>query len=317
MSISPAIPSLDRIVFDRESQIKAGVLTLLVIAVFYPVFLDLVYHWTHELDWSHGPIIPLFSIYLLYLNWDRIQRIPVRHTWVGLVLLIAALGVYQYTLWGVTFLSIRPVAMLVAVLGIGVYLCGLPVLRYAWLPWLYLFFAIPLPKRLYLALTEPLRQIAATAATSILGLIPELDIHRVGSTIEFMYQGATGQLEVADACSGMRSTITLLAIGVAVTFMTPRPTWQRVIMLLSCVPIAMFCNLIRVIITSLLYIFVDSSWAEGTPHMVLGLVMMMVAFLLFQSLGWLLQHLVVETETDEGDGESSSGRTVANAGGGV
>lgn len=317
MSISPALPTCDRIVFDREAQIKAGVLTLLVIAVFYPVFLDLVYHWTHELDWSHGPIIPLFSVYLLYLHWGKIQRTPVRHTWVGLVLLVAALGIYQYTLWGVTFLSIRPVAMLVAVLGIGVFLCGVPVLRYAWLPWLYLFFAIPLPKRLYLALTEPLRQIAATAATSILGLIPDLDIHRVGSTIEFMYRGSVGQLEVADACSGMRSTITLLAIGVAVTFMTPRPTWQRIIMLLSCVPIAMFCNLIRVIVTSLLYIFVDPSWAEGTPHMVLGLVMMMVAFLLFQFLGWLLQHLVVEAEVDEEDGGTPASPVAPGAGGGV
>lgn len=304
MSTSPATLSNDRIVFDRESQIKAGILTLLFVLVFYPILLDLQYHWIHELDWSHGPIIPVFSIYLIYLNWDKIRRAPVRHTWVGLLLLLVSLAAYQYTLWGVAFLVIRPIAMLLAVLGIAIFLCGLPVMRYGWLPWMYLFFAIPLPKRLYLAITEPLRQIAATISTAVLSLVPDLDIHRLGSTIAYMYNGTTGQLEVADACSGMRSTITLLAIGVAVTFMTPRPSWQRVVMLLSCVPIAMFCNVIRVIITSVLYIFVNPAYAEGTPHMVLGLVMMMAAFALFQGLGWMLQHFVVETEVD--DDESSA-----------
>lgn len=307
MNTSPANVNSDAIVFDRESQIKAGVLTLLFGLVFYPILLDLQYHWLHELDWSHGPIIPLFSLYLLYLNWDKIRRAPVRHTWVGLILLFAALAAYQYTLWGVAFLAIRPVAMLVAVLGIAIYLCGLPVMRYGWLPWMYLFFAIPLPKRAYLAITEPLRQIAATVATSVLSLIPDLEIHRLGSTIQYMYNRSVGQLEVADACSGMRSTITLLAIGVAVTFMTPRPAWQRIIMLLSCVPIAMFCNVIRVIITSVLYIFVDPAYAEGTPHMVLGLVMMMVAFGMFQFLGWMLQHFVIETEVDDAEDDARPG----------
>ncbi|MBL8878016.1 MAG: exosortase/archaeosortase family protein [Phycisphaerales bacterium] len=311
MSTLPVNMPRDAIVFDRESQIKTGVLALLFVLVFYPILLDLQYHWLHELDWSHGPIIPLFSIYLLYLNWDKIRRTPVRHTWVGLVLLLGALGAYQFTLFSLQFLFLRPVAMLVAVLGIAIYLCGLPVMRYGWLPWLYLFFAIPLPKRAYLAITEPLRQIAATVATSVLSLIPDLEIQRLGSTIQYMYQRNVGQVEVADACSGMRSTITLLAIGVAVTFMTPRPTWQRVIMLLSCVPIAMFCNVIRVIITSYLYIFVDPSYAEGTPHMVLGLVMMMIAFGMFQFLAWMLQHFVVETEVDETDDD---GRPAAEGG---
>ena len=292
--------------FDRPVQIRAGLIAAAFVALFWhlldfmPPDLGTVAHrWIHELDWSHGPIIPLFSAYLVYLRWDQIKRAPVRHTWVGFVIMLASLAIYQWSLWGVRIGIIRPLAMMSCLFGVIVWLRGLPVMRYAWVSWVYLFFAIPLPKRIYFELTDPLRRIAAVVATSVLGLFDDLIIERVGSVIEFIYKGVPGSIGVADACSGMRSTITLCAIGVAVAFISDRAWWQRVIMIVACVPIAVFCNFIRVTTTCWLHIFVGPEYAEGTPHTAMGLLVFLLAFGIFSALGWVLSNLTVDDPDPE------------------
>jgi exosortase len=280
--------------FDRPTQIRAALAGLAFIAVFYNVLLDLGYKWWTSADWSHGWLIPLFSAYLVYLRWERVQRAPLRYTWVGLVVMLVTLVGYQYFLWVLPMAYPRAAMLLLCLAGMIVFLCGLPIMRFIWVPWLYLFFAVPLPKGLYFALTDPLRRMAAVVATQVLSLFPELDIDKVGSTIEYVYRGQAGQLGVVDACSGMRSTMTLCALGVAVTFISERPWWQRVIMVASCVPIAIFANFVRVTATSVLHIFVDPKYAGGTYHTLLGLVTLLLAFGIFSGLGWVLSHLFVE-----------------------
>jgi exosortase len=294
MSTAPQSLAGERIEFNTAAAIRAGVVALCFFAVFYNVFLDLQYNWIHDADWSHGWIIPLFSLWFLYQNWDKIRRVPVVATWVGLPIMLAGLLGYLGALFGlIPYFYFRPFAMLVCLLGIVIFLCGLPIMRYAWLPWAYLFFAVPLPKRLYFQLTDPLRRLAATVSAAT---IPNLEIQRKGSILEYMYGGQFGVLGVEDACSGMRSTITLCALGVAVAFMSDRPMWHRVIMVGACIPIATFCNILRVMITCVLYIFVDPEYATGTYHTALGLAMLLLAFGLFSGLGWVLNNLMVEEE---------------------
>lgn len=295
--------------FDRHSQIQAGLLAIAFVAVFYHTLQGLKFYWLNSPDWSHGPIVPLFSIYLVYVNWPTIKRQPLRHTWIGLIVMIAALAAYQACLWGsIPFGYARPTAMLLCLLGIIVFLCGLPAMRYLWVPWLFLFFSVPLPKGIYFQLTDPLRRIAATVATSLLNLAPALEIERVGSKIEYYYQGATGEILVADACSGMRTAIGLCAAGVAVAFLAPRPWWHRVLMVAACVPIAIFSNFIRVTATCVLHIFVDPKYAGGDYHTAMGLLTFVIALLIFLGLGWLLANLFVESESD---GEAQSERGAA------
>ena len=266
-----------RLSFDNASRVKAGLMAAAFVALFWelldfvpPSLGKLVYTWTTSSDWSHGPIIPLFSAYLVYMKWDEIRRCRIKQTWVGLVILIAGLLFYAYALFGRSFGYFQPLAMMVCLLGVIIFLCGLPVMRYAWVPWLYLMFAIPLPQRIHFELTNPLRQLAASVAVSVMSLMRDLQIERNGSTINAVYNGETFGIGVADACSGMRSTITLCALGVALAFISDRPWWQRLIMLASCLPIAIFCNFIRVLITTWTYIFVDEQYAQGTYHTLLG-----------------------------------------------
>ena len=150
----------------------------------------------------------------MYLRWEHVRRCPVRYAWLGLVVLLAGLATYLCALSGlVLFAYARPLSMMIALLGVIVMQCGLPAMRYLWLPWVYLFFAVPIPQRMYFALTNPLRRMAASVASLVLGVVPDLRVERVGSNLEYVYKGATGVIGIADACSGMRSTVTLCALG--------------------------------------------------------------------------------------------------------
>lgn len=285
--------------FDNRAGVRAAILAAAFVAVFVNVFEALVYEWIHSSDWSHGWIIPVFSGYLVFVHWDRVRSCRPTGTIWGLLLIIGSLALYQLSLWYVVFGYIRPTSMLLCLLGIVVFLFGLPILRYAFIPWLYLFFAVPLPKGIYFSLTDPLRQIAAVVATAVLKLMPNLSIERVGSTIEYTYGGRSGNLGVADACSGMRSTITLCALGVAVAFLAERPVWQRAIMIAACIPIAVFSNMIRVTVTCLIHIYWDPRYAEGSYHTLLGMVTIAIAFVIFLGLGWLLNNLFVAVNDED------------------
>jgi exosortase len=290
--------------------VRGGVLAALFVAVFWgqlrfiPPFGNLVDAWIHDADWSHGSLIPVFSAYLIYLRWDRLRGCRPRLAWLGLPIMLLGLAFYAAALgWVIPFGYARPCALMVTLLGVLVFLWGVPAMYYLWLPWIYLFFAIPLPQRIYFLLTDPLRRMAATVASTVLSLRPGLHVERVGSNIEFLWQGQEGVIGVADACSGMRSTVTLCALGVAVACMSDRPLWQRLILVAACVPIATFCNFVRVTITCWLHIFVDPKYAEGTYHMLLGLLIIMFAFGIFTGVGWILSRLYVEEEVSESEAE--------------
>lgn len=304
MTAQPAtLRPADTLRFDTPAMVRAALLAAAIIAVFWnlldfiPPLGSLTYAWVNEEDWSHGPIIPLFSAYLVYSRWNQIRGCPVKYTWAGLPVLVAGILLYAWQIFGLLpFAYARDAALLLTILGVIIFMCGLPVMRYAWLPWAYLFFAIPIPKRYYLLLTDPLRRLAATVASAVLSLVPELHVERVGSNLEYTWHGVSGVIGVADACSGMRSTITLTALGVAVTFLADRPWWQRIIMIASCVPIATFCNFIRVTITCFLHIFVDPKYAQGTYHTALGLAIILLAFAIFSGVGRVLDHLVIDED---------------------
>ena len=112
---------------------------------------------------------------------------------------------------------------------------------------------------------------------------------------------------VAQACSGMRLLMAFCALGVAMAYLSDRPWWHRLIMVAACVPIAIFCNMLRVTITGLIHIHWSPEYAQGTAHTILGLVMLFVAFGLFSGILYILNNLFVEdpeTAAVTADGEA-------------
>ena len=114
--------------------------------------------------------------------------------------------------------------------------------------------------------------------------------------IDVAYKGVRIEppMDVADACSGMRLLLAFLALGVAMAYLHYRPFWQRIVLLLSTIPIAILCNIIRVTITGFIYVLISPKYAQGIYHDMLGMAMLPLAFGLYGLLAWFMSSLFVE-----------------------
>jgi exosortase len=122
-----------------------------------------------------------------------------------------------------------------------------------------------------------------------------------GTVVEYSFRGRIGTLDIAQACSGMRLLMAMTALGIAIAFVSERPLWQRLTMILACLPIALLCNVIRVTTPGFFVVFGRDDLARGTAHQLLGLMMLAVAFTLYMTMSYVLSHLVVEGEPEKDD----------------
>lgn len=310
MSVQPLAPSTPRTwaeFIPPAARVQAGVLIALLVAMYWgPLRRDLIWTWTNDGNWSHGWLVPVFSLYFLVVRKDELFRCRVRPSYLGAVVLAGALALY-FAGWWWRFGYPQSVSMVGAIFGVVLLLAGWQVIRLAWFPILYLLLAVPLPQGIYERITRPLREWASYAASMILPLLVDGYYAAQGAVIDFKVPGgAAGTLNVEEACSGMRMIMAFTALGLAMAYLGDRPLWQRVVMVFAVLPIAVFCNTIRVVVTGLLYVTGHQDWAQGTAHQSLGLVMLFLALGLFWLVGLVLERLFVEVP--EPVGESGDGR---------
>jgi exosortase len=206
-------------------------------------------------------------------------------------------GQVLYRATGTAHMSM--LSILVVLMGTTLFVLGWDYLKILWLPIGYLVFAIPPPNTLYAALTIPMQQIAAEVGVWFMPLFGS-EAHRMGTIIQVMKSGGGEPvtLEVEQACSGMRMLVAFLALAVALAYSTPRPVWQKVFLAVSAVPIAIFCNALRVTLTGIMVAKVNPHWGEGNAHAYFGLLMLIPAMFMQLALAWVLERLFVETDDE-------------------
>jgi exosortase len=281
---------------------QAAILIALLGYHYRYVIMSMMSAWYNKSDWSHGFIIPLFSIYFLYTQRHRFPRdLHTRDALpriLGLGLMALAFGIYLASTFFLKMEYPRRISLVMAIMGSVMVVWGWPVARWSWFAVGFLLFALPLPDRVYRELTIPLRNVAANVSAFVLSLVPDMQAEAQGALVEYFYQGRADTLDIERACSGMRLLMTMMALGVAMAFIHERPIWQRLLMIMACVPIAIFCNIIRVTTTGFLVVFGQHELAQGTPHTMLGLGMLLIAFGLFGAISYVLRHLFVEDQTE-------------------
>jgi exosortase len=249
-------------------------------------------------------LIPLFSLYFLHQNRHKIVALTPRPSWVfGLGSLLFFVGLYFLNTVQLKF-AYGEALIFIAVLGATVlFVGGWRLIQQTWLPIAYLFFAVPLPQRLYMQITMPMRKMAAAAATALLNVLPDTEAVVRGVVIDVLYKGKPLEpsLDVAEACSGMRLLMAFVALGVAMAYLHYRPIWQRLVLLASTIPIAILCNVVRVTVTALIYILWDPQYAQGIYHDLLGMLMLPLAFGFYGGLAWLMSNLMVEEAEQKED----------------
>jgi len=279
-----------------HTYIKIAIIGLLFFVIFHNEIRSIVARWITDSSWSHGFLIPLFSLYFINQHKKEILSLETKPCYLGLFFLICGLIFYPVNIVHFQYGYLKPIGMIATLGAIVLFLGGWSLLRYIWLPVAYLIFAVPLPQRIYVEITMPMRQIAALVATSLLNLVSGMDATVSGVVIDVIYKGEKLEpsLNVAEACSGMRLLMAFLALGVAMAYLHYRPVWQRLVLLVTTVPIAIFCNIIRVTVTGFIYILIAPKYAQGIYHDLLGILMLPLAFLLYGFIAWFMANIFVD-----------------------
>jgi exosortase len=277
--------------------VKICIIVCALFLLFRSEIMSMVHTWGDDSSWSHGFLIPLFSLYFVTQRKSDILNGRFAPSYLGLVALVGCIGAYYYTLKYLGFGYPRQLMMVPTVLSVILFLGGWRLIACSWLPVIYMVFAIPLPGALYDRLTIPMQKLASQASGFLLNMVAGLDATVRGNIIDVVYRGKVVEpLNVAEACSGMRLLMAFFALGVAMAYLHYRPWWQRGVLLVSTLPIAILCNMVRVTVTGLIYVLGDPQYAQGFYHDMLGLAMLPLAFGLYGLLAWFMASLFVEEE---------------------
>lgn len=281
----------------RVLWIGWGVLAALVLTVFWDFFRSQYYYvLKFPSDWGHTVVIPLIAGYFVYLQREKLLRTSMRTTWLGLVPLLLGVFLYSAFIFGpdpILRHDFRAAALGISLFGIVLTVCGWAQMRYLWFPLVYLvaFGHTPSLKALEMV-TFPLQDISAIGANVLLNLIGVESV-RIGNLLVVDHGGVKHNLNVAEACSGMRMLVAFLALGVAIAWTSLRHFWQQALLVILGVPVAIFVNMLRVATLGLLTLY-DANMAAGEFHHVVGLVWLMPAFLLYMGILWIIRHLVID-----------------------
>ncbi|RMD99840.1 MAG: exosortase [Deltaproteobacteria bacterium] len=253
-----------------------------IVLLYLPLLPELVGDWWNDPNYSHGFLIPLVSGYLCWERRDTLRRLPLGSDRGGLLLLVGGLFLFLAGVVAAEEFTQR-FSLIVVLAGVIRYNLGRAVFREVRFPLAYLAFMIPLPYLLYDQIAFPLKLFAARCATFSLHLLG-IPVFREGNIIEL----AAMRLEVADACSGIRSLISLFALSVIYAYLSQPETWKRIVLVVATIPIAIVANGARVSGTGIIAEYAGIEAAEGFFHSFSGWLIFVVATLLLVGLGKLL-----------------------------
>jgi exosortase len=244
------------------------------------------YAWTTDENYSHGFLVPMISLYFAVLV-GRSGPVPVRAgQWVGsLLLIIALLGRLVTIPLPIPFLG--DIAFLIGLAGLFTLVCGTTAMRRYWFGFFFLIFMVPLPIALYSKIASPLQLLASRVASTVMN----------ASGVPVLCEGNRMtlpgglQMFVAEACSGMRQLTGFLALTTAVAYLTVRPVWYRITIIISALPIALSANIARVMLTGYIMHFINPQFALGTYHTLEGLLLMGFGLFLLHCECTILDHI--------------------------
>ncbi len=266
---------------------QACCITAAVAVLYGPVFLKLVTDWWRNPDYSHGFIVPVFAGYLAWKRREVISSLSAAPTWFGLALVLTSVGVLFIGSLGAELFLAR-VSFLGVLVGLVLYFSGWRTLQVLAFPLAVLLLMIPLPAIIYNELVFPLQLLASKLATGCLRQTALVPVLREGNVL--ILPGI--RLEVAEACSGIRSLMSLVAVATIYAYFAESRAWLRVVLVVLMLPVAVLANSMRVLFTALASQVWGTAVAEGWRHEVWGLVVFLFATAVLLLAHWVLTRLV-------------------------
>jgi exosortase len=237
----------------------------LILFLYRHAFVKLVDDWVNDPNYTHGFVVPLASIWIVWSMRRTLARTEVEpKTWGLLVIAFALLQLLAGTLGAENFVAHSSLLVLMA--GLTVSIFGTVMLRHLLFPIAWLIFMIPLPAIIFYAITFPLQLLASRMASGLLDVLRITNL-REGNVMYFSHY----TIGVVEACSGIRSLITLLAFAVLLGHLRSMRTWTQIVLAACTVPVALIFNAVRVASAGILGNYLGERWAEGTFHTATGI----------------------------------------------
>jgi exosortase len=234
----------------------------------------LVAQWWRDPNFSHGFFVPLFAGFVLWQERNRLARVKVQPAWSGALILGLGLCVLILGQMGAEIFLSR-VSLLIVLAGLTVLFLGWSFFRAVLFPWAFLVLMIPIPAIVFNQITFPLQLLASKVASATLPWLG-VPVLREGNVIVLPAMA----LEVADACSGIRSLMSLATLAVIYGYLMERSTSLRVLLALAALPIAVAANSLRVVGTGLLVQYWDPDKAQGFFHEFQGWLMFVASLVM-------------------------------------
>lgn len=226
----------------------------------------LVSDWSTDPNFSHGFLIVPIALYMVWFNKDRLSQIPcVPSNW-GLVIIFGGILIHLAGVTGAELFLMR-FSMIVTLAGIIVFLLGWNILKALTVPLVYLIIMIPIPAIIWNKIAFPLQILAAKFSAELIQLI-QIPVFREGNILHL----ANTSLEVVDACSGLRSLTSLIALTGVFAYLAQLTLFKKWILFLSAIPIAVTVNVIRLTITGAMAHWIGPDTAHGFLHDMSGLI---------------------------------------------
>ncbi|MDP7188683.1 MAG: exosortase [Phycisphaerales bacterium] len=302
MTTSMTIPNTDRVYTPSNQAMLLSAATVLAIFIWlFWSFLERQVRFAIEFqaDWGHTLVIPFIAGWFVWLNRERILSAPLKPSITGLAVTFIGILWFAAASIGPILLRHHNIAGMgvgLTIFGIVLAFCGWRAMRWMWFPVLYLIvFSQTVSDRLLELITFELQGIATVGGEIGLSLIG-YDIAREGHTLNIYYNEQIVPINIAEACSGMRMLVAFLALGVAMAYRGLDTWWQRTILVIMAVPTAIFVNILRVITLGILATM-DSGFAAGDFHSMVGMLWLLPAFFIYLGIMWILRQSILDEES--------------------
>ena len=281
----------------EEKRIHWGVWTAalvgLLLVLYGPILKHLVGNWWTNPNYGHGFLVPVFAGFVLWKERERISGIPLKPANFGLLVMVGAIGLLLFGSLGAELFTSR-FSLLVLIGGMVLFLAGWGMLKAVSFPLGFLILMIPFPAIIFNQITFPLQLLASRLATSVLQLI-NVPVLREGNLIIL----PNYTLEVVDACSGIRSLMTLITLAIAYGYLVEKKIWVRWLLVVIMIPIAIVSNSIRIVGAGLLTYHFGPRMAEGFFHEFSGWVIFVAALFLMFACHWVLRKITHGEKEDK------------------
>jgi exosortase A len=258
----------------------------LFLLVFYPVWAGLVGAWASSEDYSHGFLIVPISLYAVWNKREDLKSAEIKSSWAFFPLAPAALFFFLISQYA-EILTLAPLAMIMFLAATLLFLCGWQVFKLCIFPLFLLFFMVPVPAQIYAALTVPLQLFVTKVTVSIVSLLG-VPIMREGNVLYLPEH----TLQVVQACSGLRSIMSLLTLGAVMGYFCLKQNFSRALLFVSAIPIAISVNILRVFLIVVAFYYFNFDLAHGNIHTVFGALIFGFAIVQF----FILQKVLVRCE---------------------